>query len=822
MSTAFNVILIAVNPSTESVVAGMLDEAPTGSSTAYSLDLTVHSDLATAEQALEQRIFDVVILEVDSARGSNLTKVTELVDANPDIPMLFLADRENESIAWQAADRFSFDYVLMDEMKPRWLRQAIVATARLAVARAEIERLGDDLQHAEEQVREAYQSEARFLSEMSHEIRTPMNSVVGITDLLRRSPLNRDQQKFVDIIQNSAKVLLDVINDILTFSKMEKGKFVLQIQVFDLRKIVEGVAQILAEKACEKGVYLSTYVSPSIPALVTGDPQRLRQVFLQLTSNAIKYSGANKVQLRVELSPNKSLNSDVLTLRGSVHDTGCGIAPEIASALFDSSAQALRIKQSRTSHTGFGLIICKKIVESMNGEISVNSAVGKGSTFTFDIDLMKAPSSEDFEQDGRELRGCRLLFGNLPEAELETLIEYAQSLGIEYDVAESLERVLAQIDSRKKQGLSYHLVLLDLVQSKPEDIKTLISYLNERQQDLAVLKPLEEVPHVEKLFELQLAHELSTPIRQSQFISCLSNAIYLDGQSLEIEPYTRIEDELLRTGKFDMTQKILVVEDNQINREIVRLQLRSLGMQPYLVSSGARAVEVAAERHFHFILMDCQMPKMDGYQTTEKIRELQRTRSERSIIIALTANALQGARERCLAAGMDDFMSKPVTIEKLGHTLLKWQAKLGTDSDASFQSSAMHIQGRSREDARAATALKDADEQTLDLAFIRDNLVTTYGEESGQSIFELFCASTPELIEQLETAWALQDFTALKNKAHELKGQCSMVQADQLAALCKELEELIKSEERAMVDGVLRRLRTSYEQAKLAETASES
>ncbi|HEY9759169.1 MAG TPA: response regulator [Oculatellaceae cyanobacterium] len=821
MSTAFNVILIAVNSSTANAVPAMLEEAQAGSSPAYSLNLTVQSNMSAADEALRQRIFDVILLEIDSAKGCGLNKVTALVEANPDVPLLLLADRENEPIAKLAAEQFPFEYLILDELTPRWLRQAVLSTAKFGAAQAEIEQLGDELQHAEEQVREAYQSEARFLSEMSHEIRTPMNSVVGITDLLRRSPLNRDQQKFVDIIQNSAKVLLDVINDILTFSKMEKGKFVLQIQVFDLRKIVEGVAQILAEKANEKGVYLSTFVSPSIPALVTGDPQRLRQVFLQLTANAIKYSGANKVQLRVELGSEPGSRPDILTIRGSVHDTGCGIAPEVAKALFDSSAQALRIKQSKTSHTGFGLIICKKIVESMNGTISVNSTPGKGSTFSFDVELMKAPSSEDFEQDGRELRGCRLLFGNLQPAELDTLVEYAKSLGIEYDVADSLERVLAQIDSRKKQGLDYHLVVLDLVSSRPEDIKTLISYLNERHQDLAVLKPIEDVAHVEKLFELQLAHELSMPIRQSQFIGCLSNAIYLDGHSLEVEPYTRLEDELLKTGKFDMSQKILVVEDNQINREIVRLQLRSLGMQPYLVSSGAKAVELVSEQHFHFILMDCQMPKMDGYQTTEKIRDLQGAKSERSIIIALTANALQGARERCLAAGMDDFMSKPVTIEKLGHTLLKWQAKLGQIPESSSQ-----LQGIGSSVTATVSDCnghsKDLVEQTLDLAFIRNNLVTTYGEESGQSIFELFCASTPELIEQLETAWALQDYTALKNKAHELKGQCSMVQADQLAALCKELEELIKSEERAMVDGVLRRLRTSYEQAKLAETASGS
>ena len=814
MVDSTKIMMLASSPSTAQLIEAMLDSASKPSFALEKLD-----DLTQGIKRLALGDIAVILLDLDLTDSDLHLVLDQLQSVDKTIPIIIIAASDKESQAIEAVELGAFVYLLLENLQPRWLAQSIVSALERAASNRQIAQLTAELKQAKEQASDAARHESQFLSDMSHEIRTPMNSVIGMTDLLRRSPLNRDQQKFVEIIQNSAKVLLDVINDILTFSKLEKGKFVLQIQVFDLRKLVEGVADILSEKAREKNIYLTTFISPDVPSLVNGDPQRLRQVFLQLAANAIKYSDGGKVELRVLL---EKRNGDQIKIIAKVSDQGRGLAHSQAELLFSPAAQEERICQATDSQSGFGLVICKRIIESMGGAIWLTSELGIGSNFYFTANLVKAPSNEGYEFDGRELRGRRLLFGNLQELDRQTLEEYSSAFGIAYDIAASLEEVPSLVDNLKREGQNYQLVVLDLVKSEPESIKHLVSFLAEKQQDVAVIRPLEEVRHVERLFELQLAHELSWPLKQSQFATCLTNAINIDGQSLAADQETRFEDELLKTAKFDLSQRILVVEDNQINREVVKLQLRSLGLKPLLVAGGRQALEELEKQHYHFILMDCQMPQMDGYQATRKIRELQEGKSERSVIIALTANALIGDREKCLNAGMDDFMSKPVTIEKLGHTLLKWQATL-SKADAVLQTSAdkEHTHKISSSDgANAQETLNNESarretEDELDLSFLRDNLITTYGEEAGESIFQLFCSSTPELIQQLETAWSVRDWTALRNKAHELKGQCSMVQADKLAALCKELEQFIKSEERAMVERVLVKLRASYENAKV-------
>lgn len=815
MTERTNVLVIASSPVAASQFETMLKKQ-----SQWEFAVWTAADIDRALSDMPDVQFDLVVLDLDRTDGLEYLQVLR---ERCELPILFLSDDEN--LAKESSRSGTDDYLIKRDLSSRWLQQTVVHVAERHRLRSRLALAQEELAQAQVHADEATKIKSAFFADVSHEIRTPMNAMIGITDLLRRSPLNREQRKFVEIIQHAGRTLTEVIDDLLTLSKMEAGKFGLTHQVFDLRHLVESAAEMLADRAREKDIYLTTFVGMDLPGLVIGDSQRLRQVILNLAANAIRATELSKIEIRVGLVGRKG---DDVELKIEIAEKNATPSIKKVDGSRLSSANTSAQAGGSESSSGLGLEISKRIIEKMGGTV-IAEEKAQGCAFFITAHLTVAPANNAHMFDPKELKGRRLLLGNLQSMDYEVICEYAHALGIEYDIALSSRSIVEHIDALNRKGERYHLVIIDLMSSADSNSgrADLLGDLAQKNIDLAIIKPVEEIGIVNLVFELQIAHQLNKPLKQSQFIACLTSTIQYQDDTEQVEREMQFEDDLLKTANFDLTQRVMVVEDNQVNREVARLQLKNLGLKPVLVSGGMQALEELSRNHYEFILMDCMMPKLDGYETTRRIRKMQEGTGLRSVIIALTANAMIDDREKCIEAGMDDFLSKPVTIEKLGHTLVQWQSqvrKVAQPSSTSGKQTSLEAleaeQLLSEEDGHSEEEDDSAEKESgnnLDLALIKSHLISTYGDGPGTNIFDLFCSSTPNLIAQIESAWDIKDWAALARTVHELKGQCSMVQANKLAALCKELERIIKSQEQAAVENLLKKLRDSYEKAKVNE-----
>lgn len=525
-----------------------------------------------------------------------------------------------------------------------------------------------------EAAEEATRAKGEFLAKMSHEIRTPMNGVIGMTDLLLESPLTTPQHEFAETIRESADILLTIINDILDFSKIEAGKMGFEILDFDLVKTIESSLDIVAARAFNKGVELVNAIQTAIPAQLRGDPGRLRQILINLVSNAIKFTEKGEVTVRVEKESESTTHT---VLKIYVHDTGIGIAPEAQPHLFEAFTQAHSSTTRQYGGSGLGLAIAQRLVEMMQGEIGLQSKPGEGSTFwftaRFEKQTVNAPPTDDRlatvrvlvvddNDSNREvlcdqLRACtRLVTGvaNGPEA-LEVL-RIAVQKGERYDIA------LLDLQMPGMDGLTLaHAILADL----PIAGTRLVALTS---------------PGRTSTEELKLANidtYLIKPVKQSRLFDCLASA----GGETPVGDRTAKSDEPAsqadpQSGKV----LILLAEDNRTNQRVSHALLSKLGYEADIAGHGLAALEALKTVPYDIIFMDCQMPQMDGYDATRAIRMQEQSSDQDShpkspvYIIALTANAMQGDREKCLAAGMDDYLTKPILLPELGAVLERWKA----------------------------------------------------------------------------------------------------------------------------------------------------
>lgn len=518
----------------------------------------------------------------------------------------------------------------------------------------ELSHLAEQLMIARDQALEATKAKSAFLATMSHEIRTPINGVLGTTGLLLETELAVEQRDLAETARRSAEALLAIIDDVLDFSKIEAGKCEVEIIDFDLRSIVEDALDLLGERASQKGLELVGLVDARVPSMVGGDPRRLRQVLLNLLSNAVKFTDSGEVVLRAAVVEDD--NSCAL-LRFEVRDTGVGIPPEAQAKLFQSFSQADSSTTRRYGGTGLGLAICKQLVELLGGRIGLRSSPGQGSAFWFTLPL--TPSAKaGAEPEAADLRGFRVLVVDDNEGSRELLglllNEFRAGVHAVALPQEGLESL--------RNGGCYDLALIDC--NLPE-LEGLRLALDGRNIPIIVLVPLSERARLSATGESRYAGYISKPVRRAQLRRTVRAALGLQSGSLATsfpsEPAAR-----KHTGL-----RVLLAEDNLVNQKVAVRLLERQGADVSVVGNGVDAVEAVFRGVYDLLLMDCEMPRMDGFQATREIRRREDPR-RRTPIVAMTASAMPGDRERCLEAGMNDYLTKPVDLEALSRVLDQW------------------------------------------------------------------------------------------------------------------------------------------------------